>query len=171
MLRGALPELLLKLRREDLTGLTLADLNEDFLDDALGGLRETLLRGGEAVALLLRSRAERDLPGGGLLSPMLLWGLLLTLLSLLLPPRTGVLPLLLPDNFCGLLLALELLLCFASMPGLLPPLMGLMFALLLRTLLGLILRLLDLLGRLSTTSGRLSALPSDSILAPTLLLR
>lgn len=91
---------------------------------------------------------------------------------LLLPLLTGVLLLLLPETSSGLLLALGLLplLCFAPTPGLLLALLGLMLILLLGDLLGLKLRLLDLLGRSSTTSGRLWALPSDSIPNPTLLL-
>lgn len=44
---------LLKLRREDLTGLPLADLDADLLDDDLGGPWATLLLEGETVALLL----------------------------------------------------------------------------------------------------------------------
>lgn len=58
LLREGLPELLLKLRRADLTGLRLADLNEDLLGEILGGLRETLLLGGETMGLLLRLRRE-----------------------------------------------------------------------------------------------------------------
>lgn len=56
LLREGLPELLLKLGREDLTGLRLADLNDDLLDEVLGGLRVTLPLGGETVALLLLLR-------------------------------------------------------------------------------------------------------------------
>lgn len=56
LLREGLSEPLLKLRREDLTGLRLADFNEDLLYDVLGGLWRTLLLVGEPVALLLRLR-------------------------------------------------------------------------------------------------------------------
>lgn len=50
LLTRGLSELWLTLRRGVLTGLRLADI----LDDVLGGLRVTLLLGGETVTLLLR---------------------------------------------------------------------------------------------------------------------
>jgi len=147
LLEGALPELLLPLFLEDLTGLLLRLLfttltgllltvRDDFLDEVLGGVWLRFLRGGDVMGLLLMLLPLLPLTGGLLLAPFT--GLLLVLLLL---RETGI----------GLLSTLELLLTLFLGLGL-KSLFGLILMLLLIVLLGVTLQLLEeFLGRSSTT--------------------